>query len=357
MSPSCSYYRWILLTATALLLAACASSSDSAPETGSAEPASTVVAAVTISSPASSSTVDGTFGQVAGWITYTGSDDEILAVNPAHPNRLVRLSDAGGEPIAWSRDGTKLLIRRRSGRSAALYVLGADGSQTRLTYETFGGSQLQTGGAFSPDGSQVVYADGPWEQSAIYTVGSDGGASRLILRPTRRVSFPDRHIRAYAYQAALSPDGSRIAYFDGMYDHSHNLWVANADGTNRHVILDDKVSVVSAPGHMRALTWSPDGKWLAFATDDAIYLVRPDGSGLRRLASSDFLSAPAVQWSRDSSRIAYLRPGNTCTSATGMDKDFICDAGQLYIVNVDGSSVRVIKGMRTPANASIAWKP
>jgi len=98
----------------------------------------------------------------------------------------------------------------------------------------------------------------------------------LILRSTRRISFPDGHSAlAFAYQPALSPDGTRIAYFDGMYDHSHNLWVANADGTGRRVVLDDEVS---APGHMRALTWSPDGEWLAFATDGGTYVVRPDGT-------------------------------------------------------------------------------
>ena len=110
-----------------------------------------------------------------------------------------------------------------------------------------------TGGSFSPDGSEVVYAAGPWERSAIYAVSSDGGAPRLILRSTRRVSFPDGHL-AFAYQPALSPDGTRIAYFDGMYDHSHNLWVANADGTKRRVLLDDEFS---ARGPHAALTWSP----------------------------------------------------------------------------------------------------
>jgi Tol biopolymer transport system component len=70
------------------------------------------------------------------------------------------------------------------------------------------------------------------------------------------------------YHPALSPDGTQIGYFDGMGDHSHNLWVVNADGTERSLLLD--YEGLAGPGHMKALTWSPDGEWLAFQTDDRI---------------------------------------------------------------------------------------
>jgi Tol biopolymer transport system component len=227
-------------------------------------------------------------------------------------------------------------------------VLAADGTETRHT------AADPTGGSFSPDGSEIVYAAGPWERSAIYAVSSDGGAPRLILRSTRQISFPDGHSAlAFAYHPALSPDGTRIAYFDGMYDHSHNLWVANADGTGRRVVLDDELS---APGHMRSLTWAPDGEWLAFTTDGSLYVVRPDGTGLRRVVSGGFVTAPPVQWSPDGSRIAYLRMGTTCVSRTGEDEDLTCEAA-LSIVNVDGGDERIIEGIRTPENARIAWNP
>ena len=229
-----------------------------------------------------------------------------------------------------------------------LYVLEADGTETRLT------EAYADGASFSPDGSEVVYASRPWEHSAIYAVSSDGGAPRLILRSTRRIPLDGRKLLAVAEEPALSPDGRRIAYFDGFGDHSHSLWVANADGTERRVLLDDQFS---GAGHMNALTWSPDGGWLAFTTDDSLYLVRPDGTGLRRVVSGDFVAAPAVQWSPDGSRIAYLRMGATCVSSTGEDEDFICEAGALSIVNVDGDDEQVIEGIRTPGNARIAWNP
>ena len=330
----------------AMLMAGCGSSSEARPT----EPAPKVEAATTAPSPRPASTVEGPFGQVGGWIAYS-SGDGIWAVDPARPERRIRLSRADGDPIGWSSDGTKLLIRRESPTQVGwgvgqidLVVLDADGTETRLT------AADPTGGSFSPDGSEIVYAAGPWERSAIYAVSSDGGAPRLILRSTRRISSGSL---AFAYHPALSPDGTRIAYFDGMFDHSHSLWVANADGTERRVLLDDEFS---ESGHMRALTWSPDGGWLAFSTDDSIYLVRPDGTGLRRVVSGSFAAgAPAVQWSPDGSRIAYLRMGPTC--AVSADGEETCEAGALSIVNMDGGDEQVIEGIRTPGKSWIAWNP
>ena len=175
----------------------------------------------------------------------------------------------------------------------------------------------------------------------------------MILRSTRRIPFHGRKLLAYAEEPALSPDGTRIAYFDGFGDHSHNLWVANADGTKRRVLLEEEFS---GAGHMRSLTWAPGGELLAFSTDDSLYVVRPDGTGLRRVVSGGFVRAPAVQWSPEGSRIAYLRMGDTCTSVTGKDEDFVCEAA-LHIVNVYVGGEQIIEGISTKENAHIAWNP
>ena len=341
MSPRRSHRpRIALAVAMAMLVAGCGSSS----EAGPTEPAAKVEAGTTAPSPQPPSTFEGSFREVGGWIAYTGADG-IWAVDPARPNRRARLSRADGDPIAWSSDGTKLLIRRTSGPSAGLSVLEAGGTETRLTEADVEGA------SFSPDGSEVVYAAGPWEHSAIYAVSSHGGAPRLILRSTRRIPHYGRKLLAYAEEPALSPDGRRIAYFDGFGDHSHQLWVANVDGTERRVLLDDEFS---GAGHIRALTWSPDGGRLAFNTDDGIYLVRPDGTGLRRVvAFAGF--ATAVQWSPDGSRIAYLLGGPTC--AVSADGEETCEGGALSIVNVEGGDEQVIWGIRTPDIPWIAWNP
>jgi hypothetical protein len=80
----------------------------------------------------------------------------------------------------------------------------------------------------------------------------------------------------YVYGAAVSPDGSRIAYHS-----NYQIYIANADGSNpRHV---------STPNNFNfAAQWSPDGQWVMFLsgeqTDSNPHLVRSDGTGLRKLA-------------------------------------------------------------------------
>jgi hypothetical protein len=58
----------------------------------------------------------GIFSEVGGWITYSDADG-IWAVDPSDPGDRegrVQLSSNGGIPLAWSSDGSELLISRES---------------------------------------------------------------------------------------------------------------------------------------------------------------------------------------------------------------------------------------------------
>ncbi len=88
-----------------------------------------------------------------------------------------------------------------------------------------------------------------------------------------------------------------------------------------------RIVLIDATGHRLAVlsrragpgisdwspTWSPDGKWLAFArsTDGRrsfhVYVMRSDGSGVRQITQGRFDESPA--WSRDGRWIAYRTMG------------------------------------------------
>jgi dipeptidyl aminopeptidase/acylaminoacyl peptidase len=291
------------------------------------------------------------FAHVRGWIGYGDSDgDGIWAVNPERPGPRedqIQLSDRPGEPVAWSADGSALLIMRgwlpdgtpvsrpsfdEPGLSVGLVVLHSDGSETRaVTVDPQ--SAFLFGASLSPDGSQVVYAmdttnGGDSPRGGIYVVDAQGGTPRL-LRSTSMEPVVVPGWRGEMYWPAFSPDGTKIAYFHGGGDHSHSLRVMNADGTPVRVLFGRNQLPNPAASHMYGLAWSPDGSQLAFDADGpgarGIWLIGDDGSRLMRVIADGM----SPSWSPDGSHIAYAR------------------RGALYVANSDGTHVRrLIAGVK-----------
>jgi Tol biopolymer transport system component len=253
------------------------------------------------------------FADVHGWIAY-GDESGIWAVDPSNPGDAddrVLLSARAGEPVAWSSDGSMLLIRRGSDRAplywlpADLIVLNADGTETHLTHGD-GITDGITGGSFTPNGSKVIYAATHWEaerewRSGIYVVNAEGGPPQLLLAAGRREA-PDS-FRMAVFHPTLSPDGSRIAYFEGMGDWGNSLWVMNADGSDKHQIVGREEEMQYS--HVYNLQWSPDGTRLAFD-----FRGKPGGTNVVNADGSELSLAIAhgwnPHWSSDGSRISYV---------------------------------------------------
>src|SRR5262245_44623059 len=84
-----------------------------------------------------------------------------------------------------------------------------------------------------------------------------------------------------AYSPALTPDGQTLTYLTNI-SRGRRIWTVDTAGGYPQMVsaLDDPVGFVE---------WSPDGAWLAFTMapgggmNEQVYLVRPDGTGLKRL--------------------------------------------------------------------------
>ena len=290
----------------------------------------------------------GIFSGVGGWIVY-GDQDGIWAVDPTRPddpNSQIQLSTETGAPLAWSSDGSKLLILRRNSGSVDLFVLNADGTETYLaTSKRYvrgaAKSNGDRGGSFSPDGSQVIYAN----RSSIYVVDAHGGTPRVLRTASRRwFDIQGLRVQALAYNPTYSPDGTQIAYFDGAGASReglvHQLRVMNADGSDTRILVDDLEADTawSPDGDIYNLAWSPDGERLAFGLrSKGIYVVGADGSGLT-------LAIPGgayPYWSPDGTRIAFanLAGSGTSRSWTCGDAPACPSLGTLEIAALDGTHV------------------
>jgi dipeptidyl aminopeptidase/acylaminoacyl peptidase len=101
---------------------------------------------------------------------------------------------------------------------------------------------------------------------------------------------------------SFSPDGARLAFISNL-SGLPQVWMVAVEGgwPTQVTALDDQIYGV---------TWSPDGAWLAFSLapgggmNQQVYLVRPDGTGLRRLTDGGAENNWRGPWSHDGARLA-----------------------------------------------------
>ena len=112
-----------------------------------------------------------------------------------------------------------------------------------------------------------------------------------------------------------SPDGRHIVDTDGSSRISEldlpaeaRMFVMNADGSDRRVLFE------SATGSALGPAWSPRGDRIAFGLGDSrralrttgasqIFVIAPDGSGLRRVTPDDEANYHFPDWSPDGTRL------------------------------------------------------
>ncbi len=150
---------------------------------------------------------------------------------------------------------------------------------------------LDYNAAFSPDGKSIVFTSHRDGNADLYRVRLDGsGLERLTDHP----AFDDA--------AALSPDSQRIAFVSSRSGQA-DIWVRDLEHRKTWNVTD------ASGGDFRP-AWSPDGQWLAFSSnrgmwrESDIYIIRPDGSGLRRLTDTPGWDG-SPSWSPDGKRLAY----------------------------------------------------
>jgi Tol biopolymer transport system component len=109
----------------------------------------------------------------------------------------------------------------------------------------------------APDGERIYYLRNSMDilkdkrRSNLWMIGSDGRDHRPLTTGPRNISSP-----------TLSPDGSRIAYVD-RDDVAAQIFVHWIDGGSTAQLTRGGESP-------RSLSWSPDGRWLAFAMRVAV---------------------------------------------------------------------------------------
>jgi eukaryotic-like serine/threonine-protein kinase len=265
-----------------------------------------------------------------------------------------------------SPDGTRLAVTIFAGNQgiADLWVLDlARATRTRMTFSggVSGITSLTTTGSqapWTPDGKTIFYGTLSKGVFQIYAKAADGsGVARLVLESADASSSP----------RSVSPDGRYLAYEKHMDQNQavSHIWALPLSGNGKPD--DEKLHeaasfpIVQDAFDERAPIISPDGKWLAYQSNESgrpeIYITAFPAGGAKWQVSSNGGSTP--KWRRDGKELFFLdpqdnmvavdvtTPGNTVKlgaphalfQAVGIQRDF-----GPYDVSADGKKFLINSG-------------
>jgi Tol biopolymer transport system component len=193
--------------------------------------------------------------------------------------------------------------------------------------------------SWSPSGRRLAFtiARDPVirHREMIFVVDAGGGHLHRLTKSGRGVQ---------EYSPAWSPDGRTIAFTRKKGNGPVAIWLAAAHGSSTRRLVSG-----SSPA------WSPDGETLVFTQHGTfLWTIRPDGTHLQQLTSTptnpdcDFAQGDydgSPDWSPDGRLIAFVR---YCGSTINQDENAI------YVVRPDGTGLRLLTD--DPSDDSPSWR-
>ena len=179
---------------------------------------------------------------------------------------------------------------------------------------------------WSPDGKTVLFSSPEGDQfNDLFVIDADGSNRRRLL------AWPNSH----EWGATWSPDGQHIA-FTSERDGNYQIYVMPYSGDAEPINLMQDKFFYTYPD------WSPDGKWLVFVSDRGgnwdIWKLNVEACLSARLAGNDVGDACTPRqltenpdddffprWSPDGSRIAFA-------SRRQANRD-------IYVMDADGGNI------------------
>ncbi len=210
----------------------------------------------------------------------------------------------------WSPDG-KVIVTVNSGDSELWVIPTTGGTPVKIGVEK--DTRFLDDHPLSPDLKKFAFIG---EEDSSLWVAPISVEDAKMTGPAIKIADQIMRRRAFfpAYFASWCPDSKRIA-FCSTKSGNVDIWVASADGKERIQITDDPEEESSD------VSWSPDGRTLAYRSKGGIWLIPSSGGVAQQIARG----AIEPSWSPDGKELGFIGESHISiiTLKTGVVRNLI----------------------------------
>ncbi|HLF57611.1 MAG TPA: protein kinase, partial [Thermoanaerobaculia bacterium] len=199
-------------------------------------------------------TASDTFGaSTTGSVAYfrgAGETSELVWHDRGGKALGVLATRASFREPALSPDGRQVVVSIEGGGTDVLWIYEASGFDRgrRLTFDAAGGETA----IWSPDGRWIAYTSARANGYALFRKPADGSGEEELLFESGIGSWID----------SWSPDGQRLLFERFVPESGADLWILPLDGRRQ------ATKFLEAPGNECHAAFSPDGRFVAYVSDE-----------------------------------------------------------------------------------------
>ena len=209
------------------------------------------------------------------WVDRKGAEQPLKAA--AHAYRYPRISP----------DGRRVAVTiEEQGSQIWIYDLIRE-TLTRLTFQ----GTINLLGAWTPDGKRIAFGSNSGEAAQnLFWQPADGSGGSERLATSEYIQTPN----------SFSPDGQLLAWAETNPTTVRDIWVMRLSDRKSQAFL-------KTPGEESAPRFSPDGRWLAYSSDESgrreVYVQPYPGPGGKWQISTDGGQEPV--WNSNGRELFY----------------------------------------------------
>jgi Tol biopolymer transport system component/predicted Ser/Thr protein kinase len=245
------------------------------------------------------------------WLDGSGKGQPLLAKTGAYT--YPRLSP-DGQRLA-------LVVSEGSNQDIWVYEWLRD-TMTRVTFN----AGVVSAPIWSPDGRFILFQV---REGISWTRSDGGGKPRSLIQMMRPMK--------YLYPTSFSPDGKRLAFYEGIFP-AGDLWTASVQNEGDGLQAGKPEPFLQTPFDERQPTFSPDGKWLAYSSNESgtaqIHVRTAPGksaepSGKWQVSSN---GGQIPTWSRNGHELFFRTEDNRImvTNYTVKGESFVADKPRVW---------------------------